>query len=130
MLFWILLGFVVAHEYAHHTHGHFGQVDDQPVVGRLRRQAREADADGWAAYLMLNNWVLADGRPVLLKLLGLEDAPTADQDAVASACFVAAQAAFTFVRQPEPIDKDKVYWDTHPLQSVRLELMSRHGMNP
>jgi hypothetical protein len=126
VLFWILFGFVVSHEYAHHTHGHWIAIkDDRPVFGKLRRQGREGDADGWAAYLTLNHWVLAGGRKVILELLNLESAPTSVQDDVAFACFVVAQAAFTFLREPKPIDKDTVYWDTHPPQPVRLRLMSR-----
>ncbi|OFV97156.1 MAG: hypothetical protein A3H28_14685 [Acidobacteria bacterium RIFCSPLOWO2_02_FULL_61_28] len=125
VLFSMLLGFVASHEYAHHTHGHLVHPkDSRPIVGRLWLQAREADADGWAAYLVLNLWGLADARPVLLKLLSLENAPPSAQDAVAFACFVVAHAAFV-LRHPEPIDKNKVYWETHPPQPVRLQLMSR-----
>jgi hypothetical protein len=127
VLFWMLFGFVVSHEYAHHTHGHWVPINDgRPVVGKLRRQAREADADGWAAYLTLNQWVLSGGRPAILKLLNLEHAPIPVQDVGTLACFVVAQAAFTFLREPEPIDKDTVYWQTHPPQPVRLQLMSRY----
>lgn len=136
LLFWMLLGFIVSHEYAHHTHGHFsGAFDDGAEVaeitggalsGRLRRQALEADADGWASYLTLNHWVLAGGRDALLKLLQLEDATVTVQDDVAFACFVVAQAAFTFLREPEPLTGDTVYWRTHPPQPVRLHLMSRY----
>ncbi len=126
VMFSMLLGFVASHEYAHHTHGHLVHpIDSSPVVGRLWLQAREADADGWAAYLVLSLWGLADARPVLLKLLGLEQATKLAQDAVAFACFVAAHAAFC-LRRPQPMDMDKVYWHSHPPQPVRLQLMSRH----
>ncbi len=127
LLFWMLFGFILSHEYAHHTHGHWAAVDDgRQVAGRLRRQAREADADGWAAYLTLSHWLLAGGRPALLELLNLKDAPTNVQDDIAVASFVVGQAAFTFLREPKPIEKNKVYWDTHPPQPVRLQLMSRY----
>jgi len=127
VLFWMLFGFIVSHEYAHHTHGHWMTINDgRHVVARLWRQGREADADGWAAYLTLAFWLLSGGRPVLLQLLNLGDAPASVQDDVAVACFVVAQAAFTFLREPQPIDNDKVYWHTHPLQPVRLQLMSRY----
>jgi hypothetical protein len=127
VLAWMLLGFVVGHELSHHTHGHLlPPTDNRIVFGRLRRQAHEADADGWAAYMTLNQWALADGRKPLIELLHLTDASAAIQDNVIFAAFVVAQAAFTFVREPEPIDKDKVYWSTHPPQPVRLHLMSRY----
>jgi len=61
----------------------------------------------------------------MVDLLKLEDAPTGVQDDVAFACFVVAQAAFTFLREPEPIDQNTVYGRTHPPQPVRLQLMSR-----
>lgn len=126
VLFWMLLSFVVSHEYAHHTHGHLVHPKGgRPVVGNLWLQAREADADGWAAYLVLNQWVLADARPVIPRFLDLEGAPRSLQDLIAFACFVVAHAAFTFLREPQPIDKDRVYWHTHPPQPVRLQLMSR-----
>ena len=63
---------------------------------------------------------------MVLEFLNLRDAPVAVQDDVTVACFVVAQGAFTFLREPKPIDKDKVYWDTHPPQPVRLQLMSRY----
>ena len=126
VLFSMLLGYVASHEYAHHTHGHLVHPkDSRPVVGVLWLQAREADADGWAAYLVVNLWSLADARPVLLQLLGLKEAPRSTQDAVAFACFIAAHAAFC-LRRPHPMDKDKVYWQAHPPQPVRLQLMSRY----
>lgn len=127
VLFWMLFGFITAHEYAHHTHGHWSTIDDgRHVTGLLRRQAREADADGWAAYLTLAFWLLSGGRALALKFLNLKDAPVAVQDDVMVSCFVVAQAAFTFLREPKPVEKDEVYWDTHPPQPVRLQLMSRH----
>jgi hypothetical protein len=127
VLFWMLFGFITSHEYAHHTHGHWTTINDgRHVIGRLQRQAREADADGWAAYLTLAFWLLSGGRAVVLDFLNLRDAPVAVQDDVTVACFVVAQAAFTFLREPNPIDEDKVYWDTHPPQPVRLQLMSRY----
>jgi hypothetical protein len=126
LLLWMLLGFITAHEYAHHTHGHWMPIaDGRKVYGELRRQAREADADGWAAYLTMADWVLAGGRQTLLELLKIELLPTTVQNDMAVACFVVAQAAFSFLREPEPVDKDRVYWATHPPQPVRLQLMSR-----
>jgi hypothetical protein len=126
VLFSMLLGFVASHEYAHHTHGHLVHPkESRPVVGHLWLQAREADADGWAAYLVLNLWGLAEARPAILNLLNLEDAPETTQDVVAFTCFVAAHAAFS-LRQPEPIDLAKIYWQAHPPQPVRLQLMSRY----
>ncbi len=133
ILFWMLLGFVISHEYAHHTHGHLDGAfdgDDAEVVagaltGSLRRQAREADADAWAAYLTLSHWVLRDGQRVIVELLKLQHASNEAKDDVAFACFVVAQAAFTFLREPEPLTTNTIRFRTHPPQAVRLHLMSR-----
>lgn len=134
LLFWILLGFVISHEYAHHTHGHLdGAFDVDEIIGgavtgNLRQQAHEVDADGWAAYLTLAHWVLGPGRQTIVEMLSVQDAATAVQDDVVFACFVVAQAAFTFLRQPEPLTKELVYRRTHPPQAFRLQLMSRWEM--
>ena len=65
------------------------------------------------------------GESTTLELLKLHDASAAVQDDIGFASFVVAQAAFTFLREPEPIDKDRVYWNKHPPQPVRLQVMSR-----
>lgn len=124
LLLWILIVFAVSHEYAHHTHGHLANA--KGGVGRLRQQACEADADGWAAHLMLTNYILGGGREALVSLLGLENSPAASQDAVACGCVVAAYAAFIFRHDFQPIDPAKLHWDTHPPPAVRLDLMSKH----
>ena len=126
VLFWMLLSFVVCHEYAHHAHGHLLLLAASRRAGdELKRQAYEADADGWAAYLVLNQWVLSGGRPAVVKLLRLEDAPTSTQDVIAFSCFVVTQAAFTFLRVPLPLDRFPANRQTHPIQPLRLNLMSR-----
>ena len=83
-------------------------------------------ADGWAAHLMLTNYILGGGREALVSLLGLENSPAASQDAVACGCVVAADAAFIFRHDFQPIDPAKLHWDTHPPPAVRLDLMSKH----
>lgn len=73
-------------------------------------------------------WVTAGGRQAASHTLNIEDSPPDVQDDVSFACFLVAQAGFTFLRDPEPLPKDMVYWDTHPLQPVRLQLMSRYAL--
>ena len=55
LLLWMCIGMTVAHEYAHHTHGHHDHLVKLRASGatRMRQQACELDADGWAAYLTL-----------------------------------------------------------------------------
>ena len=132
LLFWMLLGFVISHEYAHHVHGHLdGAFDVEEITrgsltGNLRRQARELDADGWAAYLALAHWITASGRQAASEVLNIEDSPSEVQDDVVFACFIVAQAGFTFLREPEMLTRDTVYRRTHPPQLVRLQVMSRY----
>jgi hypothetical protein len=133
LLFFQLLGFVITHEYTHFVHGHlYGAFDFEEMTasartGNLARQAREADADGYAAYLTLALWLLsADGRRAATDTLGIQDVPSETQDASIFSCFLVAQAGYTFLREPDVLDKHRVYYvNTHPPQSVRLHLMSR-----
>jgi hypothetical protein len=123
--FWMLLSFIASHEYAHHDHGHLTRPTGHGAsVGRLWRQAQEADADGWAAYLVLNQWVLADARPALLNLLSLHSASRQVQDRIAVLCFFSAHAAFVFGSVSYPVAPEEVPWQTHPHSSARLKLMA------
>jgi len=128
LLLWMLIGHVVSHEYSHHTHGHHVEKSSGGSIGRLRQQALELDADGWATYLLLNQWVLTSGRELLVARLALKDATVDEQDRAAFACVIASHAAFIFVSAPMPLDKTKVYWQTHPLQPVRLKIISSHAL--
>jgi len=86
----------------------------------------ELDADGCAAYLALAHWVTASGRQAASEILNIEDSPSEVQDDVVFACFIVAQAGFTFLREPELLTQDTVYRRTHPPQLVRLQVMSRY----
>jgi len=123
--YWMLLSFVVSHEYAHHDHGHLTRPTDYgSSVGRLWRQALEADADGWAAYLVLNQWMLADARPVMLAWLSLHQASRESQDRIVILCFFAAYAAFIFGSASHSVHPEEAYWQTHPPSAARLKLMA------
>jgi hypothetical protein len=119
-LFFQLLGFIVTHEYTHVVHGHL----DVRTRG-LERQALEADADGYSAYYTLSFWLLEQGRQLAIDFLQIQHVPKDVQDGVIFSCFVVAQAAFTFLREPDALDKDRAYHiNTHPPQPVRLKIMS------
>jgi transposase len=132
-LFWMMLNFVVTHEYSHHVRGHIRRVEPSPVQeirggslnGSVQRQAREADADGYSAYFSLAYWFdsLA-GRQLVVQLLQIEHLPFEMQDRAAFGCFFAAVAGFTFLREPESLENDDAYRRTHPPQSLRLKLLS------
>ena len=134
VLFRFLLMFVVTHEYTHHVHGHLGgtvpAVDADEIVGggltgTLARQAREADADGYAAYFVLAYWIdSAEGRQQALSGLNIESVSPDLQDAILFSCFIVTATGFTFLRQPESLDRDTAYRRTHPPQSVRLNFLT------
>ncbi len=133
VLSWLLLGYVITHEYTHHVHGHLDgrfepleEISAGSLKGTLAQQARELDADGYAAYFTLAFWLDSpDGRNAISHLLGIQDLPPESHDAISFSCFLVAQAAFTFLREPELLDRDKAYRRTHPPQPVRLQVMSR-----
>ena len=84
-LFWMMLNFVVTHEYSHHVRGHIRRAEPNPVEeirggslnGGLQRQAREADADGYSAYFSLAYWFDSpDGRQLVVQLLQSEHLPS------------------------------------------------------
>ena len=135
-IFRLLTAFVVTHEYSHHVHGHLNgafapdfveEIRGGAVNGNLRRQAREADADGYSAYFVLDYWLNnAEGRLLAGQGLNIEQLLPELQDQVLFSCFLVAAAGFTFLREPETLDNDNAYRRTHPPQAVRLNLLTRH----
>lgn len=134
VLFRLQFFFVVLHEFSHIVHGHIQQDDDSPFAseivprngGSIEMQGRESDADGYAIYFLLAN--VFDGsqeRRHLLRLLGKDQLPDADQDGVLFAGFVMAAAAFIFAQKPQSFDGHDLFARTHPLQVVRLRLMMK-----
>jgi hypothetical protein len=136
-MFWLILNFVVTHEYTHHVHGHLSghfttDAIDEIVggsgAGNLRRQARELDADGYAAYFSLTFWLMdVGGRDIGVEYFDIGALSPEVQDRVLLSSFLVAFAGFTFLRQPAALDPVRVYWDTHPPQSLRLEMGTRHA---
>jgi hypothetical protein len=126
-LFFMLLGFVIAHEVTHHTHGHWIPVR-RSERNLLPQQARELDADGWATALTLNTYLLEKGRALALESLNLEHEPESVQDDVIVASFFVAHAASLFVRVPSAIDVGRVYLAPHPPLSVRHKMVSVFAM--
>lgn len=121
-----LLFFVVLHEYTHHVHGHVGDSGVRPEFaygsGRLdgyTSQPREIDADGYAAYYVLENILNSDERKFLVGVLGLDAASFEEQDNVLFLCFLAVVVGFLFSFEPE--DPALNVWEhDHPLAIARL----------
>ena len=133
-LFWMMLNFVVTHEYSHHVRGHIqgalepdlmDEIRGGSLNGSIQRQAREADADGYSAYFSLTFWFdNPEGRRLAVQLLQLEDVSTERQEEILFSCFLTAVAGFTFLREPESLDTDTAYRRTHPPQSLRLRMVT------
>ncbi len=126
----ILLFFVVSHEYTHIVHGHplSEATDSQPInevlmddrVGSLEEQTLEADADSYAIYHVMENWIRGVERSPTITLLERNSAPVDDQDEVLFASIVVAIGAY-FVLHPVPqLDAKNVYSLRHPPHPVRL----------
>jgi hypothetical protein len=96
-LFYILLSFVVGHEWSHHKHGHlqklstpkaiFQEVVHSDLAGRIETQLQEIAADGYSAFFLLSH--LLDHRDTFLPWLNLDPAaPPAFFDQVFLSLFV------------------------------------------
>jgi hypothetical protein len=134
VLFRIQLSFVITHEYTHHVHGHlselafFDEIRSGNKTGSLEQQMMEVDADGYAAYHVLAHLMGSEGRPHAVGLLNLDTEPTEIQDQVLFSCFVAAIAAYMFVRAPEVLDKSAIYKLTHPPQAARMNCLMQQAI--
>ncbi len=107
-LFMAQLTFVAAHEFGHHAFGHtswngtdlWNDVLDGNAIGSLEDQAREAVADGYAVYLLLDLFIVSQQRRRILELFGHQEAPETGADQILLSAFLLGAGAFFFVRSP------------------------------
>lgn len=126
----ILLFFVVSHEYTHIVHGHplSEATDSQPIneilmggqVGSLDEQTLEADADSYAIYHVMENWIRGVERSPSITLLNMNCASVDDQDELLFGCIVVAIGAYFVLRPVPELDAKNVYNLRHPPHPVRL----------
>jgi hypothetical protein len=137
-LFYTLLSFVVAHEWAHHKHGHltqlssrdkiFHEISDSGLVGSVDDQIKEIAADGYAALHMLSN-LFDDGRTNFLPFLTFDYSPTPEfLDRAFLAFFVVAIGGYTFLRPARDLNRADVYRVTHPPAPARLTLVMEEAV--
>jgi hypothetical protein len=135
MLLYMLQSFVVAHEWAHHKMGHFGQLSnrqklfqevlDSGRVGSVDDQVRELAADSYAALLILAH-IFDDRRSTFLPFLKFEPPPPPENlDKVFLASFVVAIAGYLFLRPPADLNEVNAYGLTHPPGATRLNFTKR-----
>jgi hypothetical protein len=138
VLFQHLLSLVVSHEFTHHVHGHvlkhqsesrfFSEFTASNVNSNIERQAEEADADGYAAYHVLANFIDSDTRKVASSALKLDNANPEVIDRVLFSCFVIVAGAFLFSRRPVDLTKEDLFGLSHPPQAARLDYLMRHSI--
>jgi hypothetical protein len=126
----ILIFFVVSHEYTHIVHGHplSEATDSQPInevlmdgrAGSLDEQTLEADADSYAIYHIMENWIRGVERSPSISLLKMDSASAEDQDELLFACIVVAIGAYFVLRPVPQLDAKNVYSLRHPPHPVRL----------
>lgn len=126
----ILIFFVVSHEYTHIVHGHplSEATDSQPInevtmdgrAGSLDEQILEADADSYAIYHIMENWIRGVERSPSISLLKMNSTLAEDQDELLFACIVVAIGAYFVLRPVPQLDAKKVYTLRHPPHPVRL----------
>jgi hypothetical protein len=134
-VFRVELFFIVLHEWTHVVHGHKRTRDDtvlaHEIVGRsdgsIDKQAQESDADGYAAYHVLEN-VMNDPqeRARLVSVLAMHDKPTGVQDKLLLSCFIIAAAAFLFTCEPQRLTVDTAKTFEHPPQALRMNLLMKN----
>ncbi|WP_263356646.1 hypothetical protein [Acidicapsa ligni] len=130
VLFHIAIFFIVSHEYTHIVHGHSvmgfegstlrHEIHDDGYAGGLSEQALEADADSYAIYHIMGNWIAGVERSEGLTVLNRNTISLADQDDLLFSLVVVAIGAYFMLRPVPQLDAESVYKLSHPPQAARL----------
>jgi uncharacterized protein (DUF433 family) len=138
VLFQHLLSFVVTHEFTHHVHGHvlkhqsessfFSEFTVSSQNSNIERQAEEADADAYAAYHVLANFIDGGTRKSISAVLKLDSAAPDVVDQVLFSCFAIVTGAFLFSRRPVDLTKEDLFGLSHPPQAARFDYLMRHSI--
>ena len=135
VLLYMLQSFVVAHEWAHHKMGHFGQLSnrqklfhevlDSGLAGSVDDQVKELAADSYATLLILEH-IFDDRRSTFLPFIKFEPPlPPEHLDKVFLASFVMTIAGYLFLRPSTDLNEVNVYRLTHPPAATRLNFAIR-----
>jgi hypothetical protein len=128
------LFFITLHEWTHIVHGHVRNPDAtgfaKEIVlsedGNIDRQARESDADGYAAYHMLENIINGHERAHIVSVLAMSDKPSGVQEQLLLCCFIVAVAAFLFTCEPQRLTAETAHTFHHPPQALRMNLLMKN----
>ncbi len=134
-VFRLQLFFIVLHEYTHVVHGtapigedaNFANEVNEAGDGNVDKQVREADADGYAAYYMLQNVIAGEERAHIVSVIAADGKSEAAQDELLLCCFIIAVAAYLQTREPQELTAESAYTFTHPPQAFRMSLLMNHA---
>jgi hypothetical protein len=132
LLFQTQLDFLIAHEYTHHIHRHcdgsgnevthiWTELRRDNASGDINRQARELDADSYAAYIVLSHVLRGDRRNSALTDLCAAALPDIEADELLLTCYFLALLAFFCALWRGPADAASIYRLTHPPAPVRIK---------
>jgi len=91
----------------------------------LDQQAQELDADGFAIYLALTNFLRGGGRESALAQLGQQNLQSVEADELLLKCFFAAMMSLFCALWPEHIPITAIRGFRHPPAPVRIEYAIR-----
>jgi hypothetical protein len=134
-VFRLQLFFIVLHEYTHVVHGtapvgadaEFANEVNETGDGNFAKQVREADADGYAAYYMLQNLIAGEERVHIVSVIAADGKPEAVQDELLLCCFIIAVAAYLQTREPQELTAESARTFSHPPQAFRMSLLMNHA---
>lgn len=136
LLFQLQLSFLVSHEYTHHVHQHVDSdisaiagawtefVEDE-TRGGIGCQAQELDADGYALYLVLANFLRGAGRRGALAQLERQSLASLEADELILMCFFLGLVSLFCSLWPENISITSIWQLRHPPAPVRIEYAIR-----
>lgn len=129
----LLVSFVVTHEYAHHYWGHIDTALLQSLdeftsseKAGLDRQVREVVADGYAAYLVMEQLLQGDLRQVFVSALGLHESSHAKQSRALLSLLVLVVGSFFALYMTAPFDSTRALTATHPPPATRMAFLMEH----
>lgn len=131
-LFQVQLDFLVAHEYTHHIHRHclgngheathiWTELRSDKASGDINCQARELDADSYAAYIVLSHVLRGRRRDSALADLRAPALTDIEADEFLLTCYFLALLAFFCAFWRGPADAVSIYQFTHPPAPVRIK---------
>jgi hypothetical protein len=93
--------------------------------GGLESQAQELDADAYAIYLSLANFIRGTGRQSALAQFGRQDLESIQADELLLTCFFLAVTSLFCALWPENIKITSIWQFVHPPAPVRIEYAIR-----